>query len=56
MDIPGLGQFSFNGNAFAKAMANQTGDTADDIATRDLGAALYHYGAAANACFKRKEP
>ncbi|MBQ9551678.1 MAG: leucine-rich repeat domain-containing protein [Clostridia bacterium] len=47
VSIPGLGQFTFNGNAFAKTMANDS-----DPVTQNFGAALYNYGAAANACFK----
>ena len=44
--VTGLGDITFNGNAFAKAMAKST-----DPAQADLGAALYNYGAAAKACF-----
>ena len=45
--INALGQtITFNGNAFAKAMA-KSGDTAQ----QNLGAALYNYGAAAKTCF-----
>ncbi len=50
VNIPGLGTFTFNGNAFAKAMANDS-----DPATQNLGAALYNYGVAANACFRGEE-
>lgn len=45
--INGLGTITFNGNAFAKAMAS-SGDSANSV----FGAALYNYGAAANACFR----
>ena len=55
VSIPGLGEFTFNGNAFAKAMANQTGSDPDAVATRNLGAALFNYGEAANACFCRED-
>ncbi|MBQ9551676.1 MAG: leucine-rich repeat domain-containing protein [Clostridia bacterium] len=48
--IPGLGSFTFNGNAFAKAMANNS-----DPVTRNFGAALYNYGVAANACFRGED-
>ena len=44
--VTGLGTITFNGNAFAKAMA-KSGNTQQS----DLGAALYNYGAAAKACF-----
>ena len=44
--ITGLGTITFNGNAFAKAMAS-SGSTAQ----QHLGAALYNYGAAAKECF-----
>ncbi len=44
--VTGLGTIVFNGNAFAKAMAS-SGNTQQ----RDLGAALYNYGAAAKICF-----
>ena len=44
--VTGLGSITFNGNAFAKAMA-KSGDTAQ----KNLGAALYNYGAAAKVCF-----
>ena len=39
--VTGLGTITFNGNAFAKAMAKSS----------DLGAALYNYGLAAKSCF-----
>jgi len=46
--INALGQtITFNGNAFAKAMANPNNDEAQ----QNLGAALYNYGAAAKTCF-----
>ena len=45
--VPELGNIYFNGNVFAKAMAADS-----DEATQNLGAALYNYGVAANACFK----
>ena len=45
VSITGLGAITFNGNAFAKAMAQEPG-------TSDLGAALYNYGAAAKQCFR----
>ena len=44
--VTGLGTITFNGNAFAKAMA-KSGNTQQS----DLGAALYNYGAAAKVCF-----
>ena len=45
--IPGLGTITFNGNAFARAMArNSSSET-----QQNLGAALYNYGAAAKTCF-----
>ena len=44
--VTGLGDITFNGNAFAKAMA-KSGNTAQ----QNLGAALYNYGAAAKKCF-----
>ena len=44
--VTGLGTITFNGNAFAKAMA-KSGNTQQS----DLGAALYNYGAAAKTCF-----
>lgn len=43
----GQNTITFNGNAFAKAMARST-----DPAQQDLGAALYNYGAAANVCWR----
>ena len=44
--VTGLGDITFNGNAFAKAMASSS-----DTAQQNLGAALYNYGAAAKKCF-----
>ena len=44
--VTGLGDITFNGNAFANAMAKST-----DPAQADLGAALFNYGAAAKKCF-----
>ncbi len=44
--VTGLGTISFNGNAFAKAMASSS-----NTAQQNLGAALYNYGAAAKKCF-----
>ena len=45
--VIGLGEIHFNGNAFAKAMANNA-----DPTTQNLGAALFNYGVAAFNCFK----
>ena len=45
--VTGLGSITFNGNAFAKAMANPNNNEAQ----QNLGAALYNYGAAAKTCF-----
>ena len=45
--VTALGTITFNGNAFAKAMANPNNDEAQ----QNLGAALYNYGAAAKTCF-----
>ena len=44
--VTGLGTITFNGNAFAKAMAKSR-----NTAQSDLGAALYNYGLAAKSCF-----
>ena len=44
VEVTELGTITFNGNAFAKAMAKSS-----DAAQYNLGAALYNYGAAANA-------
>ena len=44
--VTGLGDITFNGNAFAKAMASSS-----NTAQQNLGAALYNYSAAANACW-----
>ena len=45
--VTGLGTITFNGNAFARAMArNSSSET-----QQNLGAALYNYGAAAKTCF-----
>ncbi len=44
--VTGLGTITFNGNAFAKAMA-KSGSTVQ----QNLGAAIYNYGAAAKTCF-----
>ena len=44
--VTGLGTITFNGNAFARAMANSSNTT-----QQNLGAALYNYGAAAKTCF-----
>ena len=43
----GHNTITFNGNAFAKAMAR----TPNNTAQQNLGAALFNYGAAAKACF-----
>ena len=45
--VTGLGSITFNGNAFAKAMANPNNNEAQ----QNLGAALYNYGVAAKTCF-----
>ena len=45
--VTGLGTITFTGNAFAKAMASPTNNTAQ----QKLGAALYNSGAAAKTCF-----
>ena len=44
--VTGLGTITFNGNAFARAMAKSGNET-----QQNLGAALYCYGAAAKTCF-----
>ncbi len=44
--VTGLGTITFNGNAFAKAMANSR-----NTQQSDLGALLYNYGAAAKTFF-----
>ena len=44
--VADLGTITFNGNAFAKAMAKSS-----TAAQQNLGAALYNYGAAAKVCF-----
>ena len=49
--VNGLGTIRFNGNAFAKAMANDA-----DPVTQRFGAALYNYSVAAKACFKEEQP
>ena len=46
--VADLGTITFNGNAFAKAMAKSTNE-----AQQKLGAALYNYGVAANDCFNK---
>ena len=46
VEVTGLGTITFNGNAFAKAMAKSS-----NTQQSDLGAVLYNYGAAAKTCF-----
>ena len=46
VNVTGLGTITFNGNAFAKAMYNNS-----DTDTKALGAALYNYGYAAKTYF-----